>query len=111
MNVETKPAESAVAIVADLGRRAKAAAVALRNAGTEAKNRALAEAARLIRINCFANDGGEWSKKKISFIEKNWIKVHLDKKFTTRTGRINCSLLDKDNQWRWLGFQFVVDGN
>ena len=50
MNVETKPAESAVAIVADLGRRAKAAAVALRNAGTEAKNRALAEAARLIRL-------------------------------------------------------------
>ena len=36
-----------------------------------------------------------WSKKKISFIEKNWIKVNLDKKFTTRTGRINCSLLDK----------------
>jgi glutamate-5-semialdehyde dehydrogenase len=49
MNVQTKPAEDAVAIVAELGRRAKAAAVALRNAGTDAKNRALAEAARLIR--------------------------------------------------------------
>ena len=49
MNVQTKPSEDAVAIVADLGRRAKAAAAALRNAGTEAKNRALAEAARLIR--------------------------------------------------------------
>ncbi|MEK7688286.1 MAG: gamma-glutamyl-phosphate reductase, partial [Pseudomonadota bacterium] len=49
MNVQTKPAEDAVAIVAELGRRAKAAAVALRNARTEAKNRALAEAARLIR--------------------------------------------------------------
>ncbi len=49
MNVQTKPAEDAVAIVAELGRRAKAAAIALRNAGTEAKNRALAEAARLIR--------------------------------------------------------------
>jgi len=69
------------------------------------------EITNLEKINCFANDGGEWSKKKISFIEKNWIKVNLDKKFTTRTGRINCSLLDKDNQWRWLGFQFVVDGN
>lgn len=69
------------------------------------------ETTNLEKINCFANDGGEWSKKKISFIEKNWIKVNLDKKFTTRTGRINCSLLDKDNQWRWLGFQFVVDGN
>jgi peptidoglycan/xylan/chitin deacetylase (PgdA/CDA1 family) len=69
------------------------------------------EITNLEKINCFANDGGEWSKKKISFIEKNWIKVNLDKKFTTRTGRINCSLLDKDNQWRWLGFQFIVDGN
>ena len=49
MNVQTKPSEDAVAIVADLGRRARAAAAALRNAGTEAKNRALAEAARLIR--------------------------------------------------------------
>jgi glutamate-5-semialdehyde dehydrogenase len=49
MNAETKPAEDIVAIVAALGQRAKAAAVALRNAGTETKNRALVEAARLIR--------------------------------------------------------------
>ena len=49
MNVQTKPAEDAVAIVAALGQRAKAAAVALRNASTEAKNRALIEGARLIR--------------------------------------------------------------
>jgi glutamate-5-semialdehyde dehydrogenase len=49
MNVQTKPPEDAVAIVAELGRRAKGAAVALRNAGTAAKNRALVEAARLIR--------------------------------------------------------------
>ena len=49
MNVQTKPAEDAVAIVAALGQRAKAAAVALRNATTEAKNRALIEGARLIR--------------------------------------------------------------
>ena len=60
------------------------------------------------RVMLYLVSGGG---KKISFIEKNWIKVNLDKKFTTRTGRINCSLLDKDNQWRWLGFQFVVDGN
>ena len=49
MNALTKPAEDAAAIVAALGLRAKSAAVALRNATTEAKNRALAEAARLIR--------------------------------------------------------------
>ena len=49
MNALTKPAEDAAAIVAELGRRARDAAVALRNASTEAKNRALADAARLIR--------------------------------------------------------------
>ena len=49
MNALTKPAEDAAAIVAELGRRARNAAVALRNASTEAKNRALADAARLIR--------------------------------------------------------------
>jgi len=54
MNVQTKPTEDAAAIVAELGRRAKSAAAALRNAGTEAKNRALAEAARLIRAESAA---------------------------------------------------------
>jgi glutamate-5-semialdehyde dehydrogenase len=54
MNVQTKPTEGAAAIVAELGTRAKAAAVALRNASTEAKNRALAEGARLIRAETAA---------------------------------------------------------
>ncbi|MBV8392360.1 MAG: glutamate-5-semialdehyde dehydrogenase [Alphaproteobacteria bacterium] len=49
MNVQTKPAEDAAAIVANLGQRAKAAAVALRNATTDAKNKALTDGARLIR--------------------------------------------------------------
>lgn len=49
MNVQTKPAEGAAAVVAELGRRAKTAAAALRNASTAAKNKALADAARLIR--------------------------------------------------------------
>jgi glutamate-5-semialdehyde dehydrogenase len=48
MNFQAKP-EDAAAIVAELGRRAKAAAVALRNAATAAKNKALADGARLIR--------------------------------------------------------------
>ena len=38
MNVHTKPAEVAAALVAELGRRAKAAAALLRNASTDAKN-------------------------------------------------------------------------
>lgn len=49
MNVQTKPAEDAAAIVAALGQRAKAAAMALRNATTAAKNKALTDGARLIR--------------------------------------------------------------
>ena len=49
MNALTKPAEDAAAIVAELGRRARAAAVALRTAPTATKNRALGDAARLIR--------------------------------------------------------------
>jgi hypothetical protein len=49
MNVQSKPADDAAAIVATLGGRAKAAAVALRNATTDAKNKALADGARLIR--------------------------------------------------------------
>jgi glutamate-5-semialdehyde dehydrogenase len=49
MTFLTKPREDTAAIVAALGKRAKAAAAALRNAATEKKNRALGEAARLIR--------------------------------------------------------------
>lgn len=49
MNVQTKPAEDAASIVAELGRRARTAAAALRTAPTDAKNKALADAARLIR--------------------------------------------------------------
>ncbi len=49
MNALTKPAEDVVALVGELGRRAKAAAVILRTASTATKNTALTEAARLIR--------------------------------------------------------------
>jgi glutamate-5-semialdehyde dehydrogenase len=53
MNALTKPSpdsgSNAAEIVAALGARAKKAAAALRNATTDAKNKALAEAARLIR--------------------------------------------------------------
>lgn len=50
MNVQSKPAaEDVVAIVAELGRRARAAAASLRTAPTAAKNAALLEAARLVR--------------------------------------------------------------
>ena len=49
MNVQIPPGENTAEIMAELGHRAKAAAVALRNATTATKNQSLAEAARLIR--------------------------------------------------------------
>ena len=53
MNAQTKPpsdhGSDAAQIVAELGRCAKAAAMALRNATTAAKNKALSDGARLIR--------------------------------------------------------------
>jgi glutamate-5-semialdehyde dehydrogenase len=49
MKVQTQPAEDTAAIMARIGHRAKAAAVAQRNATTATKNQSLAEAARLIR--------------------------------------------------------------
>jgi glutamate-5-semialdehyde dehydrogenase len=58
MNVQAKPpsdhGSDAAAVVAALGQRAKRAAVQLRNAATDAKNKALAEAARLIRAETAA---------------------------------------------------------
>jgi glutamate-5-semialdehyde dehydrogenase len=58
MKIQTKPAPKSAAdiaaLVADLGQRAKRAAAALRNAGTDAKNKALAEAGRLIRAESAA---------------------------------------------------------
>jgi glutamate-5-semialdehyde dehydrogenase len=49
MNVQTKPADDIAALIAELGRRAKQAAASLRNAATQAKDRALADGAQLIR--------------------------------------------------------------
>ena len=33
---------------------------------------------------------------------------HLQGKFTTERGRINCSLREASGDWRWLGIQFVI---
>lgn len=51
MNVQTRPAQNIAGIVAALGQGARTAAAVLRNAATDAKNRALVEAARLVRAD------------------------------------------------------------
>ena len=59
-------------------------------------------------INCYSNEENTWRKSDIFFIEKRKLQIKLKGKFTTERGRINCSLQEKDNYWRWLGVQFVV---
>ena len=59
-------------------------------------------------INCYSNEENKWRKSEISFINNHKIKIDLKGKFTTERGRINCSLREKNNLWRWLGIQFVV---
>ena len=59
-------------------------------------------------INCFSNEGNNWRNSKIEFIQDNILKISIDEKFIGERGRINCSLQEKNNYWRWLGIQFVL---
>ena len=60
------------------------------------------------QINCYSNEGGTWRKSKINFINKSNLEIKIQEKFEGERGRINCSLREKDNFWRWLGIQFVL---
>ena len=59
-------------------------------------------------INCFSNENNKWRKSKIEFLSNYSIKINLEGKFTTERGRVNCSLRENNNFYRWLGVQFVV---
>jgi peptidoglycan/xylan/chitin deacetylase (PgdA/CDA1 family) len=59
-------------------------------------------------INCYSNEGNIWRKSDIKFINENELIILLKEKFKSERGRINCSLLEKDNKWRWLGIQYVI---
>ena len=59
-------------------------------------------------INCFSNEGNNWRNSKINFTQNNILQIHIDEKFVGERGRINCSLKEKNNYWRWLGIQFVL---
>ena len=60
------------------------------------------------KINCFSNEGNKWRNSKVSFTEKNILEIYIAEKFIGERGRINCSLKEKNNFWRWLGIQYVV---
>ena len=82
MNVQSKPAaEDVVALVAELGRRAKAAAASLRNASTTAKNAALLEDARtflslMVRDDIRITPAGEWLLDNYHLIEEQVQRIH-----------------------------------
>jgi len=59
-------------------------------------------------INCYSNEGNVWKKSNIKFINKNEIVILLKEKFKSERGRINCSLLERNGKWRWLGIQYVI---
>ena len=62
-------------------------------------------------LNCYSNEGNNWKKSEIKFIDDFKIKINLVEKFTSERGRINCSLREKGGYWRWMGIQFVIAEN
>ena len=67
------------------------------------------EQKNLSKINCFSNEGDKWDKSDIT-LNNNKLSVKFKDKFLSRRGRINCSLKD-NNEWRWFGAQFTIEGN
>ena len=59
-------------------------------------------------INCYSNEGNIWRKSEIKFLNENELIIFLKEKFKSERGRINCSLMEKDGRWRWLGIQYVI---
>ncbi len=62
----------------------------------------------LKQTTCFSNEEDKWRNSKINFKENNTLEINIVGKFIGERGRINCSLKEKNNFWRWLGIQFVI---
>ena len=62
----------------------------------------------LKQTTCFSNEENKWRNSKINFKENNTLEITIVGKFIGERGRINCSLKEKNNFWRWLGIQFVI---
>jgi len=60
-------------------------------------------------INCYSNEGDQWRKSDIKILNNNELLITLKEKFKSERGRINCSLLEKNHRWRWLGIQYVIE--
>ena len=62
----------------------------------------------LNNISCFSNEGNKWRNSKINFTNKELLEIEISEKFIGERGRVNCSLQEKANFWRWLGIQYVI---
>ena len=62
----------------------------------------------LKQINCFSNEGNKWRNSNLSFLENHVLEIKIQEKFIGERGRVNCSLKEKENFWRWLGVQYVI---
>ncbi len=62
----------------------------------------------LNQISCFSNEGNKWRNSEIFFNAENILKIKISEKFIGERGRINCSLRETNNYWRWLGLQYVI---
>ena len=73
----------------------------------KSENKIFQEQKNLENINCFSDEGDNWNKTNVN-VDENKLIVNFKEKFTSRRGRINCSLKDNEG-WRWFGLQFSVD--
>ncbi len=62
----------------------------------------------LSQTSCFSNEGNKWRNSIIEFEGNDLLKIEISEKFVGERGRINCSLREKDNFYRWLGIQYVI---
>ncbi len=55
-------------------------------------------------IQCFTSHAG---KSRVELIGKNRIEVRINSQFPPGRTRLNCTLRDKSDRWRWLGRMFL----
>ena len=56
-------------------------------------------------VKCFASNNIKSETRRLG---KNRIEVRLSQSFSKGRGRINCTMFVKNNRWRWLGRQFII---
>ena len=61
-------------------------------------------------INCFIFDSkGKVDNDIFKFNER--IEIRLNRKLNKGRSRLNCTVKDQNNIWRWFGFQFYNTGD